>query len=524
MSTRPSDRTLTVRRQGRGRRTPLARVGVTGVLALLLAACSPGSGDPQAGGVDPVPPGAAAPQPAAPAAPSAPTAAPGPGDPLVPVVPPGAAASRDVVAGLQQVLQARATAVAGGDQAGFLAGVATDPAFRAAQEVWFANLSQLPRQLYALTPDPASVVRAGAGAYWVNVQVSLQLQGFDTAPVTTVDRYLFRSGPRGGRLRLASTTDPEWEARNGVQAPPWETGPLLVRSAPGVLGLFDVGSEPASARLLRSVSAGIGAVSDVVPYPWSRTVVLIALSDDTFLRSLPDLPGSGPDAPDAPDAVAYPVRSEVAAGAALPVTTVGTRLALQPRLLGRGGPGRDRLLRHELTHVALGERDDHVPRWLGEGLAELVSVQAEPPTERRVQPAALAAARAGLTRLPEEAGFSDRSVAEDYGVSWWACEYVAATAGPAALWALLDRLEPLGAQSPTGVADAAQQDAALTALAGVDTRTLARKAGKLLVATVEPPAPVTPAPMTPSATPLATPLPTPTPAPAPGPGVASATP
>lgn len=501
----------------------MLRAGVAGalalavvlVLALALGACSPGSTDPAATDTDPAAPGAAsgaasgaaAPVPVAPTPTTAPVppAPAAPADPLQPATPLSSAAARDVVAGLQRALQARATAVAGSDEAAFLAGLTTDPTFRAAQQVWFANLSQLPRQVYALTPDPATVVRAGVGAYWVNVRVSLQLQGFDTAPVTTIDRYLFRSGPRGGRLRLASTTDPEWEARNGVLAPPWETRPLVVRSAPGVLGLFDTGSEPASARLLTSASAGIAAVTGAVPYPWSQTVVLVALSDDSFLRSLPDLPGKDPDDL---DAVAYPVRSEVAASAALPVTTVGTRLALHPRLLGRGGPGRDRLLRHELTHVALGERDDRAPLWLSEGLAELVSVQAEPVAERRIQPEALVAARAGLTRLPEEADFRDRAAAEHYGVSWWACEYVAATAGPAALWALLDRLGPLGEQSPLGVADAAQQDAALRALAGVNARTLARKAGKLIVATFEPPAPVTPAPATPA------------PASAPGPGLA----
>lgn len=461
-------------------------MGVAGLLILVLAACSSGSADLGATG--------------SPAAPAAPTAS-----ASIPLVAPSETASvgapsdlgtasdpsivgeapPDVMAGLQVALLERAAAITGGDAVAFQDGLAAgDPAFLEDQGVWFTNLRQLPLQVYALSPDPATVVRTGPGAYWVNVSVTLQLQGYDTAPATTIDRYLFRSGARGERLRLASTTDPDWEARNGVLAPPWETGPLLVRTAPGVLGLFDPVSDADSGRLLSSVQAGIGAVSGVVPYPWSQTVVVVALSDDTFLRSLPDLPGSDPAKL---DAVAYPVRSEVAASAAQPVTTVGTRLALHPRLLGRDGPGRERLLRHELTHVALGERDDHTPLWLSEGLAELVSVQADPVDRRRLQPPALAAARAGLTRLPEQTGFYDQDVAEHYGVSWWACEYAAATAGPEVLWALLEQLDASGVQSPGGVADVARQDAVLSALVGVNSRTLARKAGKLILATYEPP-------------------------------------
>ncbi|MCY7395092.1 MAG: hypothetical protein LH468_02890 [Nocardioides sp.] len=444
--------------------------------ALALTACSEDAAAPAPAAGDPA--YVAVPSPAA--VPSA-TA-----DPLA-----AAKAAPDVVQGLRRVLQQRASAISGGDQQAFRAGLAGDPSFRSQQSQYFENLRQLPLQVFALTSDPATIVRDGS-SYRVNVRVTLQLDGYDAVPVTTVDRYLFTTRPQGGRLRLSSVTDAAWEARNQVQSQPWDAGPVVVRAGVGVLGVFDPGSVASADRLVASLEQGLTAVSAVVPYPWSRTVVVYALSDGAFLNSIPDLPGG--EADDL-DAVAFPVLADTVADAASgPSVVAGTRLALNPRMLGRAGPGRDRLLRHELTHAAVGVHDNHAPTWLGEGLAEYVSVQAEPPELRRVQPDALAAAEAGFTDLPRDRGFYDQDAAAHYGLSWWACEYVAATAGPAAVWSLLDQLEAAGVQSPQGVADRARQDAVLLAVGGANARTLARKAGKLLVTTFAPPPAVTPTP------------------------------
>ena len=64
------------------------------------------------------------------------------------------------------------------------------------------------------------------------------------------------------------------------------------------------------------------------------------------------------------------------------------------------GQARARLIRHELTHVAVGDRADGVPTWLSEGIAEYVSVRPIPPEDRVMSEEALAAAEAGLTGLP----------------------------------------------------------------------------------------------------------------------------
>jgi hypothetical protein len=156
-----------------------------------------------------------------------------------------------------------------------------------------------------------------------------------------------------------------------------------------------------------------------------------------------------------------------------------TRFVLHPRLLSHGGEGRARLIRHELTHVALGRRDDHVPVWLSEGLAEYVSVRPLPPERRGISQSAVDAARAGFTDLPGDDDFNDADSRAHYGESWWACEYVARTDGEPTLWSLLDELDDPDL-------DPAARNDALRGWIGLGTRQLARRAGRLLLLTFDP--------------------------------------
>ena len=99
-----------------------------------------------------------------------------------------------------------------------------------------------------------------------------------------------------------------------------------------------------------------------------------------------------------------------------------------------------RLIRHELTHVALGSLDDDVPTWLGEGIAEWVSVQPLPEDQRLISQAAIDAATAGLDELPADLDYNDEDQAAHYGISWWACEAIVDMYGEPMLWRLLDDL------------------------------------------------------------------------------------
>lgn len=372
------------------------------------------------------------------------------------------------------LLDRRAAALLAGDRASFGRGlIATDEGFRAQQATYFDNLTQLPVAELRFDLDPGSLVRSGDD-YWGVVTVSLRLEGFDQRAAVTLDRYRFSPlGDGGRRFGLSSVTDPAWERRHEVSTQPWDDGPIEVRSGVGVLGIFDAESVREAGPLVRSVERGIGDVAAIVPYEWSRSVVVYALSDTDFLASIEDPPGGHPERL---DGVAFPVEA-APSGAGI----ASTRFVLHPRMLDRPQPERDRLIRHELTHVAIGEHDDHAPVWLSEGLAEYVSVRPLAPEDRRISDAALAAAKGGLvTDLPEDARFNDGDSAVNYGVAWWATEYLAVTLGAPSLWTILDELDA------AGVAGAPSVDGRLEGMTGLNTRTLARRAAKLMIATFDP--------------------------------------
>ena len=153
----------------------------------------------------------------------------------------------------------------------------------------------------------------------------------------------------------------------------------------------------------------------------------------------------------------------------------GTRFLLHPRILERTPERRKRLIRHELVHVALGSSDDTVPTWLSEGLAEYVSVRPLAPQERMISEAAVAAARTGVDRLPSDATFNGDESAANYGLAWFACEYVAAAYGEQVLWNLFDAMREDG-----GVSDA-DQDVVLVDVLGIDGSTLAKAAADRVV-------------------------------------------
>ena len=211
----------------------------------------------------------------------------------------------------------------------------------------------------------------------------MQLDGYDSRPVVTPDRYLFtRQGK--GRFAVASVTDRAWESQNHVDPQPWDLGPITVHTGNRVLGIFDAGSKASAGAVVPEVEDGVSAVAAEVPYEWEDGVVLYALDDPTFLSGLDNVPGSDPLSLDAVsfEVMARPDARKVAS----------TRVVLNPDVLSGSGSGRGRLIRHELTHVALGSRADHVPTWLSEGLAEYVSVRPMAPEDRAISGAALAAA------------------------------------------------------------------------------------------------------------------------------------
>ena len=169
-----------------------------------------------------------------------------------------------------------------------------------------------------------------------------------------------------------------------------------------------------------------------MPYEWEGRVVVYALSDPTFLAGLEHVPG---DDPLNLDAVAFPVPAAPDGD-----ETADTRFLLNPRMVGATGAARARLIRHELTHVAVGKRANGVPTWLTEGIAEYVSVRPLAPEDRVLSRTALAAAEDGLTDLPADDEFNGSSSEANYGIAWWLCEYLAETYDEEMLWFLLESM------------------------------------------------------------------------------------
>jgi hypothetical protein len=145
-------------------------------------------------------------------------------------------------------------------------------------------------------------------------------------------------------------------------------------------------------------------------------------------------------------------------------------------VIDRSGPDRDRLIRHELTHVAIGPHDDHAPVWLSEGIAEWVSVAPLAPQDGLGPEGAISAAEAGVGDLPDDASFNDDDSEAHYGLAWWAVEYLADSYGPDAPWRLLDAMEQPDADPETVLRDQF----------GTSTRALAHQADRLILALYDP--------------------------------------
>lgn len=363
----------------------------------------------------------------------------------------------DVVDAIERTLQQRARAISDRDPVKFDQTYAQRNAgFVAEQDRYFDNLGQLPLDTVRFDVAP-NTLQSDGEAYWAVVTIRIELLGYDVAPVITRDRWRFAPTRDERRYLVTSTTDPDWEAASGSQPQPWDLGEIEVRDGAGVLGIFDESTVVDADQVLASVSESRFAVRSVLPLGIEDPggVVVYVLSDPAFLDALDGLPVSDPELVDGAT-IPVPRDAEDPGG---PVASY--RIVLNPDVVDEDDQGLDRLVRHELTHVAVGERARGVPLWFSEGLAEYVSVRPIAPAERRLQTDALNLVAAGVSDLPSDEEFAGEDAEGWYAVSWWVCEYIAATFGEGALWTLLD-----------GLGDGADQQAVISDQLGTTTSKL----------------------------------------------------
>lgn len=380
------------------------------------------------------------------------------------------AAYEGVAAQMQTTLDLRAAGLRRHDVARFRRSLdRADATLIGDQQVYFDNIEQLPvgKLRYRLDDSTITPVE-GTDDYWAEVTLVLRLDGYDAVPARTRGRFRFTPSSDGQRLVIAATSDRRWSTDHPGNAQPWDLGPVRVKQAVGVLGVFDDETVADAAEVLDAASSGRYDVRSVVAAddsPVSSGVVVYAVHDPAFLRGLAGQTVGDPDRADGLT-IAVPADShDPARGVA------SYRVYLNPRVLTQQPAVLGRLVRHELTHATLGDRARGVPLWLNEGVAEYVSVRPMAPDRRRL-PAAALRVGAGATELPGPAQFAGPDAEAWYAVSWWVCEYVASVYGEQVLFRLVDRLR-----------DGADQSAVLSELLGVTSAQLVQRGVTLMTTT-----------------------------------------
>ncbi len=367
----------------------------------------------------------------------------------------------------QRLLDQRVKAVRDRDLAAFMRRVdPSDAGLVARQRRYFRNLVQLPLQRFSYrvqdaTWDVSTPRRWGADVRVPRITLALQLQGFDAVPVERTVGFAFAF--RQGRPRIVSDRAASGRPLFEGAPAPWDLTAITVRRDGDVLGVFDSRTRGSAGTVTAAVRAGIDDITGALPFTWSGRVVVYSVRDSGVLDSFTDVPGGALDHLGAMTFPTYAAsgRSQVAS----------TRMLLMPSSVAAGQPFLGRITRHELSHVAIGIRDDGAPAWVSEGMAEYLGARELPRTERIIPTSALDRARGAVDGMPVTKGFNDGEQEWHYALSWMACDYIAATDGESRLWELVDAMHNGG----DGTTEA-QQDRVLQQVLGYDSRELATRA------------------------------------------------
>jgi hypothetical protein len=342
------------------------------------------------------------------------------GQPQARTTPDPGVAAVDLLTGLQNGLrrQDRAEVLAAADS--------RDAAARKQLTAVVDNVRALRiRQLalrYVDTSDvalsPAQQERYGADAWVADVRVTWRLAGVDPAP-STVDVPVVL-GRHGGRVAYEGALDAGHD-----QVPLWLLDRLVVRRTHDTLV---VAPDRASAdRAGREAVTAVATVRRTLP-GWDGPLVVEVPAGMRQFQVSADM------APE--DARAIAAVTTTTDGSA--ARTAPVHVYLNPPVFDSLGPqGRQIVLSHEATHVALGAATTSMPLWLSEGTADYVALAHSTVPVRTLASQIRALVRkdgppAGLPGRPEFSG-ANHDIGAWYEASWLAARLIAAQHGPAAL-------------------------------------------------------------------------------------------
>jgi hypothetical protein len=374
----------------------------------------------------------------------------------------------DAVAQEQRILNQRARAVRDQDIGLFLRRVDhKDTALMARQRQYFRNLVQLPlsRFSYRVTSeqwDDASVSKTwGDDVHIPQIVLTMQLEEFDAVPTERTVGFAFSFS--GGRAMIVSDRSATGKRFFRGTPAPWDLSAITVRQEPGVLGIFDSRTRTSAEAVTTSVRNGIAQLNRALPFTWSDRVVVYSVESPRILASFRDVPGG---AIEHLGAMTFPTYA-TAEGSQV----ASTRMLVMPSSVSAGEVFLGRIVRHELSHIAIGVRDDGAPAWVSEGIAEYLGAREVSVRDRIIPTAALVRARTADDGMPVSKDFNNSEQEWHYALSWMACDYVADTFGESRLWELVDTMHNGG----EGTEDDAQ-DRVLDQVLGFDSRELARRA------------------------------------------------
>jgi hypothetical protein len=294
------------------------------------------------------------------------------------------------------------------------------------------------------------------------VTLEIQLQGYDAVPVQRTLGFAFSFD--GGRTTIVSDRTARGTPLFLGNPQPWDLTAITVKHSGGVLGIFDRSTAASAPTLMGAVHEGIAYLDRTLPFSWSDHVVVYSVADKRVLRSFTDVPGGSIEHLGAltfPTYVAARGHSHVAS----------TRMLVMPSSVAAGQPFLGRITRHELSHVAIGPRDDGSPTWVSEGIAEYLGAREIPRGKRIIATEALARAQGVVEGMPASDDFNDSDQEWHYALSWMAVDYIASTYGEGRMWELMDAMHNGG----SGTRDS-EQDRVLGQVLGYDSHELARRA------------------------------------------------